>query len=931
MRRNWLNIVAVVAVLLLLGVVMAACGGSEEATPEPAVEEVPTVAEVAETPAEAPTAVTEATEAPAPAAAAEELTLFVGPNLEPCVGVAPQLCLLVRQSPDEDYRYFYDTIQGFTFEQGYEYELLVSRERRTNVPADASAFTYTLIEEVSKTPVEASASFEGTTWKLIAYTDANGQLTIPVQEVDATVMFQDGQLSGNAGCNNFFGSYTVDGNTLTIAEPLGSTMMACPDPLMAQEQAVLTNLASAASYQLVANQLQIFDANGQVVLAFEPLEMASLTGTNWSATMINNGRGAVSGLVAGTEVTAVFGEDGTVSGSAGCNTYSGSYTVDGSNITIGPLVSTMMMCVDPEVMAQEAAYLAALENSATYSITGDTLELRAADGALQVSYGIQEMVSLTGTNWVATGINNGRGGVASVVTGSEVTALFGEDGSVNGSAGCNNYFGDYEVDGANIAFGPMGTTRMMCEEDVMTQEAAYLAALENSATFAITGDTLELRAADGALQVSYTAGAAVAEAGAEPAAAVDAATMDALKNLSYQGTSAMTETVQLVDGVYETPAAPGSAAMAYVQTTDLVATGELNGQSAVAVVLNSSAGGSGMFYDLAVVTEQDGQWTNVATTYLGDRITVNSVAIENNQIVVDMITQGPDEPMCCPTQQVVVTYELQGEELVEVSREVVGAEAGAAAAETMPAAAPITGVVWQWTESLYGDGSSNVAADPARYTMEFLEDGNVALRADCNRVAGTYVLDGSSLSIQLGPSTMAACPPDSQADIFTRDVSAAASYVMDGEDLVISMKADTGTMRFAAAPAAEAVEEAPAAAFDPATVLNVSWQWEGTTTPVEEIAVASPGSYTLALLPGGMVQGKADCNRFRGTYTLEGQALTFGPFATTRMMCPPGSQSDAYLNQLAGAALVFTEGENMFIDLFADAGTMKFSRRLVER
>lgn len=820
MRRNWLNIMAVAAVLLLLGVVLAACGGSERATPEPAGEEVPTVAPVAETPAEAPAEAPAATEAPAPAAAAEELTLLVGPNLEPCVGVAPQLCLLVRQSPDEEYRYFYDTIAGFTFEQGYEYELLVSRERRANVPADASAFTYTLIEEVSKTPVEAAASLEGTTWKLIAYIDANGQLTIPVRDVDATVMFQDGQLSGNTGCNNYFGSYTVDGNTLTIAEPLGSTMMACPDPLMAQEQAVLTNLASAASYQLVANQLQIFDANGQVVLAFEPLAMASLTGTNWSATMINNGRGAVSGLVEGTEVTAVFGEDGTVSGSAGCNRYTGSYQVDGANITIGPLVSTMMMCVDPEVMTQEAAYLAALENSATFAITGDALELRAADGALQVSY-------------------------------------------------------------------------------------------------------VAAPAAEAAAEPA-------AETGAEPAA-VDAATMDALKNLSYQGTSAMEESVQLVDGVYEYEPAPGSAARGYVQTTDQVAVGELNGQPAAAMVLVSSAGGSGVFYDLAVVAEQDGQWTNVATTYLGDRVGINSVVIENNQIVVDMITQGPNDPMCCPTEQVVVTYELQDDQLVEVSREVVGTVPGPTAVETMPAEAPITGVVWQWTESLYGDGSSNVPTDPSRYTIEFLEDGNVALRADCNRVAGTYVLEDSSLSIMLGPSTMAACPPDSQADIFTRDVSAAASYVMDGEDLVISMKLDTGTMRFVAAPAAEAVEEAPAAAFDPATVLNVSWQWEGTTTPVEEIAVASPGSYTLALLPGGMVQGKADCNRFRGTYTLEGQALTFGPFATTRMMCPPGSQSDAYLNQLAGAALVFTEGENMFIDLFADSGTMKFSKRLAVR
>lgn len=407
--------------------------------------------------------------------------------------------------------------------------------------------------------------------------------------------------------------------------------------------------------------------------------------------------------------------------------------------------------------------------------------------------------------------------------------------------------------------------------------------------------------------------------------------MDALKNLSYQGTAVMTDTVQLVDGVYETPAAPGSAAMAYVQTTDQVAVGELNGQPAAAIVLISSGGGSGVFYDLAVVTEEDGAWTNVATTFLGDRVVINSLAIENNQIVVDMITQGPNDPMCCPTEQVVLTYELQGDQLVEVSRETVGTVPGPSVVQTMPAASPIVGVVWQWTESLYGDSTSVTVDDPTRYTMELMADGNVALQADCNRVLGTYVLDGSSLSITLGPSTMAACPPDSLADTFTRDLSGAASYVMDGADLVVAMMADAGTMRFVAASAPESAEAAPEAAFDPADVLNVTWQWEGTTTPVEEITVDSVGSYTLALLPGGLVQGKADCNRYRGTYTLDGQSLTFGPLVTTRMMCPPGSQADEFLKELANAALIFTEGENMYIDQFADGGTMKFSRRLVER
>ena len=37
----------------------------------------------------------------------------------------------------------------------------------------------------------------------------------------------------------------------------------------------------------------------------------------------------------------------------------------------------------------------------------------------------------------------------------------------------------------------------------------------------------------------------------------------------------------------------------------------------------------------------------------------------------------------------------------------------------------------------------------------------------------------------------------------------------------------------------------------------------------------------------GRVVGQAGCNRFTGSYTLTGDALTIGPLAATRMACPP--------------------------------------------
>lgn len=157
------------------------------------------------------------------------------------------------------------------------------------------------------------------------------------------------------------------------------------------------------------------------------------------------------------------------------------------------------------------------------------------------------------------------------------------------------------------------------------------------------------------------------------AATTDAMTATvALENLTYQSEYTQDGTATLVDGQYREAAAPGSATEIVVTLTDQRTSAELNGEPAAAVVLVTEPGGSGTFYYLAVVTEQDGVWTNVASILLGDRVQVNSVAINDNLIWVDMVTHGPDDPLCCPTQQVVQSYGLEGDQLVLADTKVLG-------------------------------------------------------------------------------------------------------------------------------------------------------------------------------------------------------------------------------------------------------------------
>ncbi len=219
-----------------------------------------------------------------------------------------------------------------------------------------------------------------TNWKLIML---NGKKALP--EVGVTLSFgQAGKLGGNAGCNSFSGAYKANGNQLTI-EPGAMTMMACMAEVMQQESDFIAALAATRTYEIKDGRLILAGEAGKELVVFVPLQPAALAGVEWQAVMVNNGKEAVTSVLASTEITAQFSEDGRLTGKSGCNTYNTTYKTDGSAISIQPAATTRMAC-PPEVMEQEAQYLSALQSASKFKLGEKTLELRTAEGALLVSY-----------------------------------------------------------------------------------------------------------------------------------------------------------------------------------------------------------------------------------------------------------------------------------------------------------------------------------------------------------------------------------------------------------------------------------------------------------------------------------------------------------------------------------------------------------------
>jgi hypothetical protein len=67
-----------------------------------------------------------------------------------CVGVDPQKCLLYKENLADKWTYFYDTIEGFEYEEGYTYEIEVAVTKIDNPPADGSSLQYVLVKIISK-------------------------------------------------------------------------------------------------------------------------------------------------------------------------------------------------------------------------------------------------------------------------------------------------------------------------------------------------------------------------------------------------------------------------------------------------------------------------------------------------------------------------------------------------------------------------------------------------------------------------------------------------------------------------------------------------------------------------------------------------------------------------------------------------------------
>ena len=223
----------------------------------------------------------------------------------------------------------------------------------------------------------APSAIEGPLWEL---THLRGQSDKAVAglRVPITARFASGRLQAFAGCNQMMGGYAIDGDRVRL-DALAGTMMACPPPVMAVEDAFKAALSGALVFRVEGDRLTLgAPADAEPAMVFRAAPPPRIEGVTWKVTGYNNGRQAVVGPLKGTVLTLSFA-DGAVSGRAGCNTFHATYTRDDSHLTIGPIAATRKMCAK-DIMTQEQEFLAALGSTTVWAIDRGMLDLHRADG-----------------------------------------------------------------------------------------------------------------------------------------------------------------------------------------------------------------------------------------------------------------------------------------------------------------------------------------------------------------------------------------------------------------------------------------------------------------------------------------------------------------------------------------------------------------------
>jgi len=239
----------------------------------------------------------------------------------------------------------------------------------------------------TNTTNQGAGNVEGTQWQFVEVSGSSVSRLSGGKQPYLILDPEQKKVTGFSGCNNFFGSYELDGDSLEFG-PAGSTRMACPEPEAGTETEVFKILDKTGRWRIKDNMLILLGDSGILArLSKEDTERgAKIKGTvwQWVQTQYNDDRKTVPAETG--KYTILFKEDGTLAVRADCNQKGGTYSVteEEKRISIEITHSTMAACPEGSL---EDEFIRGLSAATIYFIkNGDLyMDLQYDSGTMRFS------------------------------------------------------------------------------------------------------------------------------------------------------------------------------------------------------------------------------------------------------------------------------------------------------------------------------------------------------------------------------------------------------------------------------------------------------------------------------------------------------------------------------------------------------------------
>jgi heat shock protein HslJ len=348
-------------------------------------------------------------------------------------------------------------------------------------------------------------------WDLGRIGAADGAIAPVITGVDPWIEFQrGGHVVGSSGCGSFLGTYTTNGTTMRISDVVTASPD-CTSALREQADTIIATLGEVTDFEVLPAGLVLKDAGGLTRLAFVPA--IDLEGRTWTPFEVRRDGEVLeteSGLL-GTSAVRFAGRE--ADGRSICRTFEGQQLSSGLALTVvGLRPDERYRCGRArkgQFPAQdvEAAFLGALERTASHALRGDELVLMDVDGNTVLR--LEPQAPLAGPTWVLDEIDiaplaRSPKRRKPIVADQPITAVFSELGFLQGSTGVTEYDAEYaqrrggQIDITDpvpletVCRGPQRSRKPLC-----VQQQRFLEYLERADVIVVRADGSEMRLNDG--------------------------------------------------------------------------------------------------------------------------------------------------------------------------------------------------------------------------------------------------------------------------------------------------------------------------------------------------------------------------------------------------------------------------------------------------